>query len=118
MAMKRILYAALLPLMFVVWGCESVALIGRPDIDAVERAAARDEVVGTVERADGIRNELHVRSPDGFMNVIKYDAHTRVLGRDDRELKPETVRPGDQVRVQMDQHRAQYANVIRMDSPR
>ncbi len=116
--MDRIIFAALLPIVMVVWGCENVALIGRPDIDAVERAVARDQVVGTVERIDGIRNELHVRSPDGMMNVIKYDTHTRVVGRDDVQLKPETVRPGDQVRIQMDEHRAQYANVIRMDTAR
>ena len=118
MAINRIVYALLLPLMLVVWGCEGIALIGRPDVDAVERAAARDEVVGTVERVDAIRNELHVRSPDGLMNLIKYDKHTRVLGRDDKQLPPETVRTGDHVRVQMDAHRAQYANVIRMETVR
>jgi hypothetical protein len=112
MAIKRIFYASLLPLILVVWGCESVALIGRRDIGAVERAVARDEIVGTVERVDGWDNELHVRSADGLMNIIKYDEHTRVLGRGDRELRPEILRPGDHVRVQMDEQRAQFANVI------
>jgi len=134
MAMKRIFYASVLPLIVAAWGCESVALIGRPDVDRGEttslerrpdyrgdrdirdRSVARDEVVGTVERIDERRNEIHLRTTDGRMTMVKYEPSTVVYARD-RELRVDSLRRGDLILVRLDRNSRgeQYADVIRMN---
>jgi hypothetical protein len=60
------------------WGCESVALMPRPDIDRSnidrseiernrdvrDRSLARDEIVGTVQRVDEGRGEIQRRTTE------------------------------------------------------
>ncbi|HEU4343546.1 MAG TPA: hypothetical protein VFU31_18505 [Candidatus Binatia bacterium] len=133
MPIKGLLYASVLPLFVAVWGCESVALIGRPDIESREsslerrpdyrgdrdirdRNVARDEVVGTVERIDERRNEIHIRTTEGRMTMVKYEPSTVVYARD-RELRVDSLRRGDLVLVRLDRNSRgeQYADVIRMN---
>jgi hypothetical protein len=106
-------------------GCESVALMPRPDIDdragngraaqpdryAHDRAApqSRGEVVGTVERVDDIRREIHLRTDDRRNVVLKYDPSTLVLDRD-RQFSVGDLRSGDFVRAEPS--RGEYVDVI------
>lgn len=106
-------------------GCESVALMPRPDIDdrtgsdsaaqqdryARDRAAPRPrgEVVGTVERVDDIRREIHLRTDDRRNVVLKYDPSTVVIDRD-RQFSVVDLRSGDFVRAEPS--RGEYVDVI------
>ena len=121
--------ALMLPVI-TAWGCESIALMPRPDIDprdvdragiergseARDRAASRDEIVGTVQRVDGNRREIHLRTTEGRMAVVKYEPATLVYSRD-REVRVDSLRAGDLVLVQLNRNARgeQYADVIRVD---
>jgi len=98
-------------------GCESVALMPRPDID--DRAGnggtaqpdryARGEVVGMVERVDDIRREIHLRTDDRRSMVLKYAPSAWVLDRN-RQFSVGDVRSGDFVRAEPS--RGEYVDVI------
>ena len=121
--------ALMLPVI-TAWGCESIALMGRPDVDrrdvdrsgiersreARDRTAPRDELVGTVQRVDENRREIQLRTTEGRMTVIKYEPATLVYSRD-REVPVNSLRPGDLVLVQFNRNARgeQYADVIRVD---
>jgi hypothetical protein len=130
---QRILIAFLFPAVLAAWGCENVGLINRDAPDrAVDRRSSRDrdyrgdgirdrnlarnEVVGTVERIDERRNEIHLRTTEGRMTVIQYDAGTNVYNRD-RELRVRDLRRGDQILVRLDRNSRgeQYAELIRLN---
>jgi hypothetical protein len=127
--LNRLVGTVALPLLALAWGCESIALVPRPDIDretdragieqprdSRDRDLARDEVVGTVQRVDETRNEIHLRTTEGQMTVIKYDLNTVVYSRD-RKLRVDSLRYGDLVLVQMDRNSRgeRYADIIRMN---
>ncbi|HWP60964.1 MAG TPA: hypothetical protein VNL14_23915 [Candidatus Acidoferrales bacterium] len=113
----------LTPLLFAAWGCESVALIGRPAIERegeyrgrdYGREAAREEVVGTVDRVDWRDREIHLRTPQARTAVVRYDSNTLVVGRG-RDVRVEDLRAGDLVLVQLrrDSLGDPYADVIRL----
>jgi hypothetical protein len=130
---KRVFTTFLFPMVLATWGCENIGFINRDEPystadrrgdryrdhrgDAIrDRNLARDEVVGTVEDVDERRNEIHLRTREGRMMVIRYDAGTNVYNRD-RELRVRDLRRGDQILVRLDRNSRgeQYAEAIRMN---
>ena len=136
-----LIYALALPAIMVVAGCESVALMPRPDIDRGEvtrrdrdigsaeqnreyrgetregdRNAQQEEVVGTVESVNTSAREIRVRTPEAQVVVIKYDPNLLVRSRD-RELQVDALRRGDLILVQVtrNQRGERYADLIRMN---
>jgi hypothetical protein len=121
---------ALFGLVIGATGCESIALMPRPDIDEPARRierdrdiprdsrsnVPRDEVVGTVERVDKARNEIQLRTTDARVVTIKYDPSTLVYNRD-REVGIDALRPRDLIlaRVSRGSGGEQYADVIRLN---
>lgn len=120
--------AALFSLVFGAAGCESIALMPRPDIDEPARRVERDiprdtqsnvpqnEIVGTVERIDKGRNEIQLRTTDARMVTIKYDPSTLVYNRD-REVGIDALRPRDLILAKLSRGSGgeQYADVIRLN---
>jgi hypothetical protein len=118
--------------------CEQVALMPRPDIDRegrpierdsrrdsrldsdrFDRNAALDEIVGTVERIDRSHNEIHVRTTDARVMVVKYDPATVVYNRD-QDVGIDALRPRDQVLINLSKNSRgeQYADIIRLNDSR
>lgn len=130
---KRVGYSLLLSLL-VAWGCESVALMPRADVDGGDvargdyerdrdtrgdvrdRYSRRDEVVGTIQRVDERNRIIQLRTTEGRVTDIKYDSSTRVYSRD-QEMQVESLRRGDLILVQVekDSRGEQYAGLIRMN---
>jgi hypothetical protein len=123
---------------FALVACERVALMPRPEIDRegrpierdsrrdsrldndrLQRNAARDEIVGTVERVDRSNNEIQVRTTDARVVVVKYDPATVVYERD-RDVGIDALRPRDQILVQLSRNSRgeQYADTIRLNDSR
>lgn len=122
-----------LSLFIAASGCESVALMPRPDVDQTDNrrpASGRDldqsgqdqysreretrprgEIVGTVERIDEVRREISVRTNDKRNVVFKYDPRTVVFDRD-REFSVVDLRSGDLVRIEPS--RGDYVDAIRL----
>lgn len=120
-------------------GCESIALlprpaiddradIGRRDVDRREldrRPESRaeiprpqaDELTGTVQRIDQNRREIQLRTTEGRMTVIKYDAATVVYNRE-REMPVDDLRYGDLILIKVVKNNRgeQYADLIRLAS--
>ena len=126
----RLAGALLFPLVIGAAGCESIALMPRPDVDEPARRVERDrdiprdsrsnvprdEIVGTVERIDKGRNEIQLRTTDARVVTIKYDPSTLVYNRD-REVGIDALRPRDLIlaRVSRGSGGEQYADVIRLN---
>jgi len=120
----RLAGALLFPLDIGAAGCESIALMPRPDIDERDRDVPRDsrsnvprdEIVGTVERIDKGRNEIQLRTTDARVVTIKYDPSTLVYNRD-REVGIDALHPRDLIlaRVSRGSGGEQYADVIRLN---
>ena len=121
-------------------GCESIALLPRPEIDDradmsrrdldrtgierrpgsptdLPRQPATDEVTGTVQKVDQNRREIQLRTTEGRMIVMKYDPATVVYDRD-REMPVDSLRYGDLVLVKVIRNTRgeQYADLIRLAS--
>lgn len=91
---------ALLPALPIIHaGCESVAIIGRPALDARSRAD-NIELIGTVEDFDHNRQELYLRTEGGQSQIVTYTDRTLVL-IDDKETPASRLSHGDVVEVQM-----------------
>jgi hypothetical protein len=126
----RLAGLVLFPLIIGAAGCESIALMPRPDIDEPARRVERDrdiprdsrsnvprdEIVGTVERIDKGRNEIQLRTTDARVVTIKYDPSTLVYNRD-REVGIDALLPRDLIlaRVSRGSGGEQYADVIRLN---
>ena len=112
----------------LVVGCESVALMPRPDVDdtvsrnrsepareigRVDRA--RGEITGIVERVDDSRREIHLRTEGRNVRVFRYDSKTLVYDRE-RDLRVSDLRDGDEIAVEPSggSNDEQYADVIRI----
>lgn len=81
------------------WGCEDVALLGRPALDARSRAA-NAEFIGTVEEVDHNRQELYLRTEGGQSQIVTYNDRTQVIV-DDQETLATGIRRGDIIAVRM-----------------
>jgi len=117
--------------LLVMGGCESVALMPRPDLDetgvsgnradrdaGVGRVGSehdRGEVTGIVQRVDEARREIHLRTGERSVIVFRYDPRTVIYGRD-RDLPVEDLRSGDEIAVRPGASSGyeRYADVIRM----
>ena len=142
----RFAYLLVLPLMVALSGCESIALMPRPDVDGRDGnqpdlgrrdpdrseigrspeargeirdrdiTGPRDEVVGTVERIDTARREIHLRTTEARMTTIKYDPDIPVRSRD-REFRVDSLRRGDLILVQVSRNSRgeRYADLIRLN---
>jgi hypothetical protein len=118
-------------------GCQSVALMPRPDEKrgpgverrepdverresepgtVIERGAIKEEIVGTLERMDRTKNEIRLRTTEAKVIVIKYDLMTRVYTRE-LEVGIDTLRPRDLilVRVSKTSRGEQHAELIRLN---
>src|SRR5205823_14224576 len=109
--MASMAYALVLPAMMIISGCESVALMPRPDVDrryvdrggvdrsgigrdreprgdvqVREKGGSRGEVVGTVDSINTAAREIHLGSTEAQLLGIKYDPSIVVRSRD-RELR-------------------------------
>ena len=91
---------ALLPALPIIHaGCEDVAIVGRPAVDARSRAN-NVEFIGTVEDFDHYRQELYLRTEGGQSQIVTYTEHTRIL-IDDKEATASRLGHGDSVEVRM-----------------
>lgn len=100
--MKRIIRtlrraSSLVMIATALYGCESVALIGRPTLES--RDSPRD-ITATINGIDAQRRELYLRSGSDQHYVVNYTDDTRVIV-DGREQSPTGLRVGDQVRVNL-----------------
>lgn len=80
-------------------GCESVALIGRPTLEASDRSESF-AVVGAVEDIDPEYREIYLRTTQGESQVISYSDSTRVLDQN-REYPVTHLRTGDTIETQL-----------------
>jgi hypothetical protein len=97
--------------------CESIALRPRPDVNrAIEREAIKEEVVGTVEQVDRVKNEIRLRTTEAKVIVFKYDPNTRVYSRD-REVGINALRPRDLILIwgSKTSQSERYADLIRLN---
>jgi translation initiation factor IF-1 len=80
-------------------GCEDVALVGRPILDARSRAD-NIEFTGTVEEADHNRHEIYLRTEGGQSQVLTYTDRTRVIINGE-ETSVSRINRGDVLEVRM-----------------
>jgi len=81
------------------WGCEDVALLGRPALDA--RSRANDvEFIGTIEEFDHSRQELYLRTQGGQSQIVTYTNRTQVVV-DDQKTPATRLSRGDVIEVRM-----------------
>jgi hypothetical protein len=93
-------------------GCESIALMPRPSIDAPD---APRNITATVNGIDPQLRELYLRTPNNQHYVVNYNNDTRVTDRG-REYAITGLRVGDQVRVDVrEEGRRLYADQIRLE---
>jgi hypothetical protein len=81
------------------WGCDDVALLGRPALDARSR---RDKVefIGTLEELDHSRRELYLRTQGGQSQIVTYTDRTRIA-LNGEQISASKLGRGDIVEVQM-----------------
>jgi hypothetical protein len=95
-------------------GCESIALMPRPSIDAPD---APRSITATVNGIDTNLREVYLRTANNQHYVVNYTNETRVTDRV-REYAVNGLRVGDQVRVDVRQGdgRRLYADRIVLES--
>jgi hypothetical protein len=97
-----------------LFGCESIALIGRPTLES--RGQPRD-ITATVNGIDAQRREIYLRAGSNQHYVVNYTDDTRMM-IDGREQAVNGLQVGDQVRVNMreGEGRRLIADQIRVES--
>ena len=132
MSRSIITYTSLIFVFILSAGCESVALMPRPDIaprdttrgqlsretlSKTERSLDHDrrEIVGTVQRVDETRREIHLRTGERNLVVLRYDPRT-VIYDHDRTLTVADLRQGDEIATRPipDSGYDTYVDIIRM----
>ena len=91
--------AAVSAVPMVQWGCEDVALSGRPALDARSRRG-NVEFIGTVQELDHSRRELYLRTEGGQSQIVTYTNGTRVAA-DGKEISTSELGRGDVIEVRM-----------------
>jgi translation initiation factor IF-1 len=113
---RRVTRKVWLPLLMVfLWaGCESIALMPRPSIDA---PGPPRNITATVNGIDTNLREVYLRTANNQHYVVNYTNETRVTDRT-REYSMSGLRAGDQVRVELRQgdDRRLYAERIVLES--
>ena len=91
--------AAVSAVSMVQWGCEEVALLGRPALDARSRRE-NVEFLGRVQELDHSRHELYIRTEGGQNQIVTYTNGTRVAA-DGKEISTSELGRGDVIEVRM-----------------
>ena len=91
--------AAVSAMPMIHWGCEELALVGRPALDAHSRRE-NVEFNGTIEELDHSRRELYLRTQEGHSQIVTYTNHTRVVV-ERKEISPTELGRGDTIEVRM-----------------
>ena len=91
--------AAVSAVSMVHWGCEEVALVGRPALDARSRRE-NVEFVGRVQELDHSRRELYIRTEGGQSQIVTYTNGTRVAA-DGKKISTSELGRGDVIEVRM-----------------
>ena len=91
--------AAVSTLPMIHWGCEDVALIARPALDARSRHG-NVEFVGTVEELDHSRRELYLRTEGGQSQIVTYTNRTPII-LDGQKISASNLGHGDIIEVRM-----------------
>jgi hypothetical protein len=95
-------------------GCESIALLPRPDIDAPN---APRSITASINGIDQQLREVYLRTAANQHYVVNYTNETRVTDRG-REIALGRLRVGDQVRVDVrEEGRRLQASQISLESP-
>lgn len=95
-AISILLLSSALPI--IQAGCEDVAIIGRPMLDA--RSRDNIEFIGTVEESDHSRQELYLRTEGGQSQVLTYTDGTRVVINGE-DTSASRINRGDVIEVRM-----------------
>ena len=91
--------AAVSAVPMVHWGCEEVALLGRPALDARSRRE-NVEFIGRVQELDHSRRELYIRTEGGLSQVVTYTNGTRVAA-DGKEISTSELGRDDVIEVRL-----------------
>jgi hypothetical protein len=91
--------AAVSAVPIIHWGCEEIALLGRPALDARSRRE-NVEFIGTIEDLDPSRRELYLRTQGGQSQIVTYTNRTWVV-LDGKEISASELRPDDIIVVRM-----------------
>ena len=91
--------AAVSAVPMIHWGCEELALLGRPALDARSRRE-NVEFIGTIEELDHSRRELYLRTQEGQSQIVTYTNRTRVAV-EGKEISPSELGRGDMIEVRM-----------------
>jgi hypothetical protein len=96
-----------------LYGCENVALIGRPTI---ESRPPPTHISASVDGVDHAASEIYLRASSSQRYVVNYTERTRVLA-DGRDGDPQSLRVGDIVEVDVLQgpDKRLYAERIRIE---
>ena len=91
--------AAVSAVPMIHWGCEELALLGRPALDARSRRE-NVEFIGTIEELDHSRRELYLRTQKGQSQIVTYTNRTRVAV-EGKEISPSELGRGDVIELRM-----------------
>lgn len=99
----------------LVLGCESIALMPRPSVEAPNAVTT---VTATVNGIDSQVREIYLRTANNQHYVVNYTAGTRVMDRG-RSSAIDNLRVGDQVRVEVREGtgRRLFADEILLEGP-
>jgi hypothetical protein len=91
--------AAVSAVPIIHWGCEDIALLGRPALDA---RSGRDNVefIGTVQQLDHSLRELYIRTQGGQSQIVTYSHRTQVVV-DGKAISASELAHGDTIEVRM-----------------
>jgi hypothetical protein len=91
--------AAVSAVPMIHWGCEELALLGRPPLDTRSRRE-NVEFIGTIEEFDHSRREFYLRTKGGQSQIVTYTDRTRVAV-EGNEISPSELGRGDMIEVRM-----------------
>jgi hypothetical protein len=91
--------AAVSAVSMIHWGCQELALLGRPALDTHSRRE-NVEFVSIIEELDHSRRELYLRSEGGQSQIVTYTNRTRVVV-EGKEISPSELGRGDIIEVRM-----------------
>lgn len=91
--------AAVSAVPMIHWGCEELALLGRPALDTRSRRE-NVEFIGTIEEFDHSRREFYLRTKGGQSQIVTYTDRTRVAV-EGNEISPSELGRGDMIEVRM-----------------
>jgi hypothetical protein len=91
--------AAVSAVSMIHWGCQELALLGRPALDTHSRRE-NVEFSSIIEELDHSRRELYLRSEGGQSQIVTYTNRTRVVV-EGKEISPSELGRGDIIEVRM-----------------